>query len=188
MTLIDATDDEGFHLLVTYHPQRFTVLVTAPDKRTASESFAASHDPIFGMDIVDLMQVHEISEKLAVSLGASPFVAGDAMRKPCNDCPFKKSSPLVGAPDWVKDVAVRNLEDEYFSHSCHKTDPKADGFVGGQKVIECAGRLRMLFNEMDGTPGKGGVYESIHALVKRYYQHWIKEAVKRGINVTKSGN
>ncbi|MGE0525866.1 MAG: hypothetical protein AB7G93_09650 [Bdellovibrionales bacterium] len=93
--------------------------------------------------------------------------------KPCNECPFVKASPLDGSPDWLRDVFEFSRKDEYFYHTCHKTDPNADGFVGGKKKRECAGHLQMMFNEMEGTPGEGGVYESIDALIYTYLQHWL---------------
>lgn len=93
--------------------------------------------------------------------------------KPCNDCPFLKSSPLQGAPDWLEDVMKHHHADPYFTHSCHKTDPRADGFVGGKKSRECAGHLMMIINDNDGTPGKGGVYRSIEELIERYLVKWL---------------
>lgn len=96
--------------------------------------------------------------------------------KPCSDCPFKTSSPIVGAPEWLGDVLKYKRADNFFSHTCHKTDPGADGYVGGKKKKECAGHLTMMFNEMDGTPGKGGVYESVEHLTETYLRHWLGDA------------
>jgi hypothetical protein len=95
------------------------------------------------------------------------------MRKPCNECPFLKSTPLVGAPDWLGDVMKMSQENPFFEHSCHQTDPKADGFKGSKKTHECKGRIKMLLNEFDRTPGKGGVYESVKVLAETYFVHWI---------------
>lgn len=99
--------------------------------------------------------------------------------KSCNDCPFMKSSPLNGSPDWLKDVMRFHHADPYFSHSCHKTDPGADGFVPGKKNLkkrECAGHLAMICNDHLKTPGKGGVYDSISQLIETYLRHWLGDA------------
>lgn len=91
--------------------------------------------------------------------------------KPCNDCPFIKKTTLNGSPDWLRDVLTFHQQDKFFQHTCHKTDSKAHGYVGGKKK-ECRGHLQMMFNEMDGTIGKGGVYDSIEQLAKAYFKHW----------------
>lgn len=95
------------------------------------------------------------------------------MRKPCSDCPFKKDSPLAGSPDWLEDILNYRKENRYFEHSCHKTDPNADGYSGGKKKLECAGHLQVMFNLMDGTPGKGGVYKSLDEMIETYLRHWL---------------
>ena len=92
--------------------------------------------------------------------------------KPCGDCPFVRATPLDGAPDWLEDVMRLGQANPYFEHSCHKTDPKADGFAGAKKTRECAGHLRMMLNQFEKTPGKGGVYESLDKLIEAYLVHW----------------
>lgn len=82
-----------------------------------------------------------------------------------------KSSPLNGSPDWLLDVIQRDSANPYFRHTCHKTDPAADGFVGG-KVRECVGHVAMMLNKIDKTPGKGGVYLSLREMVRDYAAHW----------------
>lgn len=99
--------------------------------------------------------------------------------KACKDCPFKRSSPLNGSPEWLKDVLELNAKDPFFHHTCHKTDPKADGYVGGEKVMECGGHVQMMMNEIDGTHGKGGVYFSIKDMGREYLKHWQKELDSR---------
>lgn len=91
--------------------------------------------------------------------------------RPCGDCPFMKSSPLAGSPDWLRDILEYHVKDQYFEHTCHKTDPKADGYVGGKKR-ECKGHLFVIMNEHDKTPGKSGVYDSIEQMAKTYMDHW----------------
>jgi Arc/MetJ-type ribon-helix-helix transcriptional regulator len=95
------------------------------------------------------------------------------MRKPCNECPFLKATPLIGAPDWLKDILKFGRENPFFEHSCHKTDPLADGFAGAKEKRGCAGHLTMLVNEIDGTPGQGGVYRSRDELIETYLVHWL---------------
>lgn len=95
--------------------------------------------------------------------------------KTCSDCPFVKSSPLVGSHEWLEDIIKIGARDPYFKHSCHKTDPNADGYVGGKKKRECKGHMKMMFNEMDGTPGKGGVYDNRKHLILTYLKHWLGE-------------
>lgn len=92
--------------------------------------------------------------------------------KPCNDCPFMKSSPLAGAPDWLTDVMKFHYSNKYFEHTCHKTDSNADGYIGGKKR-ECRGHLQMIMNESDGTPGQGGVYNNIKELCETYLRSWL---------------
>lgn len=94
------------------------------------------------------------------------------MSKPCSDCPFVKSSPLSGSPDWLRDILERQVNDEYFRHTCHKTDPNADGYRGGKKVRDCSGHIMIMMNDFDKTPGANGVYDSIEQMAKRYLNHW----------------
>lgn len=95
------------------------------------------------------------------------------MRQPCGDCPFMKKTPLIGAPDWLEDVIKYHKTNPFFQHSCHKTDPKAHGFNGAKKKVDCAGHVGIMMNDIDGTPGKGGVYKSLEQLIERYLRHWL---------------
>lgn len=94
--------------------------------------------------------------------------------RPCADCPFLRSTPLVGSADWLQDVYIAHVKDPFFNHSCHKTDPNADGYVKGKRR-ECGGHQQMIMNERDETPGMGGVYNSVRELIETYLTHWLGE-------------
>ncbi len=95
-----------------------------------------------------------------------------------------KRTPLVGAPDWLEDIIKLHKTNPYFTHSCHKTDPMADGFNGARKKIDCAGHTRIMMNDIDETPGKGGVYKSLEQLIERYLRHWLGSAKYEEIRAT----
>lgn len=82
------------------------------------------------------------------------------MEKPCTTCPFRKDIPLDGAPDWVLDV-LRGFHQGNLSHSCHNTDPKADGYKGGKRKQHCIGILGVMKN-MGNSCISG---DAAHALV-----------------------
>lgn len=82
------------------------------------------------------------------------------MKKPCETCPFRKDIPLDGAPDWALDV-LKGFVRGALSHSCHKTDPNADGFKGGKRKQHCIGILGVMKN-MGNICISG---EAAHALV-----------------------
>lgn len=73
------------------------------------------------------------------------------MKKPCDSCPFRSDIPLDGAPDWAMDV-LQGIRRGNLKHSCHKTDPHADGFKGTKKIQHCMGFLGLMKN-MDQIPG-----------------------------------
>jgi len=81
------------------------------------------------------------------------------MKKPCDSCPFLKTVPLDGAPDWALDVA-RGFWAKSITHSCHKSDPNADGFVGVKRTQHCIGILGVMKNT-------GNIYsqDAVRALV-----------------------
>lgn len=93
--------------------------------------------------------------------------------KPCNDCPFIVKTPLAGSPDWALDVLLRyKTQSLGFKHTCHKTDPVADGFVGGKAVRQCAGFARIKTNEAAGIQVFKDAYPTIMAMLNRYVEHW----------------
>lgn len=94
------------------------------------------------------------------------------MRSPCNDCPFVKDNPKLGSPDWLGDV-IRGHRRPGFSHTCHKTDPNADGFTGAKKTLPCRGFSRIKSNDLLKTPGAGGVYKSVDEMIEAYLVQWL---------------
>lgn len=115
------------------------------------------------------------------------------LRRPCKDCPFKRSTPHHEgvASDLVN--LHGQIEKGGFLHSCHKTDPRSDGFVQGYTgpVFHCAGAMIMLKNEgpdaiqgwmllkrvrkyMKTLKQDPDVFESFTEMVRHYYP-FIKE-------------
>lgn len=67
------------------------------------------------------------------------------MKKPCDTCPFKKGTDNYGAADWFIDVCNGIMRGE-LNHTCHKSDPKADGYKGAKEIQHCTGFLGMMKN------------------------------------------
>lgn len=82
------------------------------------------------------------------------------MKKPCDSCPFRSDIPLIGAPDWAMDV-LQGIRSGNLAHSCHKTDPKADGFKNTKKTQHCMGFLGLMKNM-----GEFGGSDTIVAMVR----------------------
>lgn len=82
------------------------------------------------------------------------------MKEACRTCPFRSDIPLVGRGDWLLDV-IKGFKTENLSHSCHATDPAADGYLGARKKQHCIGILGMMKN-MDTCISQ----DAIHALVE----------------------
>ena len=65
---------------------------------------------------------------------------------PCNDCPFKKNAPFHNGI--VKDLPqyIKDMDKGEFAHTCHKTDPRADGYKEGyaERPQHCVGAIHML--------------------------------------------
>lgn len=74
---------------------------------------------------------------------------GYDLKAPCSDCPFRKDAPLhKGVLKSLPDYAER-IKEGRFSHSCHKTDERADsGFASlvNGKVQHCFGSLVLMKN------------------------------------------
>lgn len=73
---------------------------------------------------------------------------------PCESCPFRTDIPPWGSDDWAADV-LQMLDKRYLphSHTCHRTDAKADGFNKAYEgpVQHCAGISILLKREHNTT-------------------------------------
>ncbi len=75
------------------------------------------------------------------------------MHKPCDDCPFVKSSAFHGGIAASMPGYSQAIDDGIFAHTCHKTDPRAmcDGpRPQGAKVQHCFGAIVMLLKSGKG--------------------------------------
>lgn len=90
---------------------------------------------------------------------------GYKLKVPCADCPFKKSTQLHSGVMGSLLEYEEHLKRGSFSHSCHKTDPRSDGYEDtyAGKVQHCIGLLSMLksMEEKDGE--NEGEYPSLQA-------------------------
>lgn len=74
------------------------------------------------------------------------------LTRPCGNCPFRSDRTDIledASPDWAEET-LQILSDPYLSgHSCHKTDPTADGFNPDYKgpTEHCAGISILLKRE-----------------------------------------
>ena len=76
------------------------------------------------------------------------------MTGPCADCPFRRNAP---EHEGVCAAIVGHLEainNHRFAHTCHKTDPNADGPVNGSEapppLQHCGGAMHFLVRAGDG--------------------------------------
>ena len=76
-----------------------------------------------------------------------PFNVEYNLKKPCDDCPFKKSTPFhVGVAQSIQGYAD-SLDAGTFAHTCHKTEnrPECDGPRNhAGKAEHCFGALLMI--------------------------------------------
>lgn len=87
--------------------------------------------------------------------------------KTCNDCPFMIETKSIGNVDWLKDVlhlAIHNSN----NHTCHKTDPNADGYIGGEKRI-CNGIKMLNANDQSGVH----VYKPVYRGWKEFFDSYL---------------
>lgn len=68
------------------------------------------------------------------------------LRGPCADCPFRSDAKMHNGVFKDLPKMVRMHEDGRLAHTCHKTDPRADGYVEGYSgpVQHCGGMLAMI--------------------------------------------
>jgi hypothetical protein len=70
------------------------------------------------------------------------------LRRACKDCPFRRSTPHHEGVASDLENLYGQIERGGFLHSCHKTDPRSDGYVEGYKgpVSHCAGAMTLIKN------------------------------------------
>ncbi len=101
---------------------------------------------------------------------------GYKLKATCDDCPFKKSTPLHTGVMRSLPEYDGYLKQGQFAHTCHKTDNRADGYVEqyGGEIQHCAGAL-IMFKKMEESAGEEEVTPDgypatqtvlIHALVR----------------------
>lgn len=67
------------------------------------------------------------------------------LRTPCADCPFRRGVPAHQGVAKALPEYASQIEMATFAHTCHKTDPRSDGFKPTYTgpVQHCAGALIM---------------------------------------------
>lgn len=90
--------------------------------------------------------------------------------KPCNTCPFLKNSTNFGCREWLIDVAKLVLMKKTDSHTCHKTDPNADGYVKGNGKKMCDGIKMIAVNENLNVHIHKEVPKNFYSFFKEYAQ------------------
>jgi hypothetical protein len=75
------------------------------------------------------------------------------LKRPCQDCPFRRSTPPHEGTAAAAFDTILSLEDHRFAHSCHKTDPRSDS-PGGRRLTgrpkHCRGALIMIVKSGKG--------------------------------------
>lgn len=94
------------------------------------------------------------------------------MSKPCSDCPFVIKNELKGAPDWLADVFYGHTLNASFRHTCHKTDPDADGYVRGE-AKSCVGFSLFTMNAASKRHIFKEAYPNLETLMMSYLKNWI---------------
>lgn len=102
------------------------------------------------------------------------------MKEPCNTCPFRRHTENTGVIDWAYDV-YRMIRMSKFSHTCHKTDPNADGYVRGE-AQQCAGIGLVNANDACGRH----VFKDMFASWREFFEHHLDRIKKH--STTKDQN
>ena len=86
----------------------------------------------------------------------------------CKTCPFIKNTQNFGRADWLVDVK-RLFENHSLKHSCHVTDPQADGYINGQPR-DCVGIKQLYINNCSEIH----MFEDVFRNVKEFFKHHLK--------------
>lgn len=91
--------------------------------------------------------------------------------KPCNTCPFLKNSGNFGSIEWLEDVFRLVVKKQTDMHTCHKTDPNADGFVQGNGERMCDGIRMIAANEKLGFY----FYKNVHKNFSDFFNSYAEK-------------
>jgi hypothetical protein len=87
------------------------------------------------------------------------------LKRPCDDCPFRKSSRFHEGVAIETPQLVQSMTDRVFAHTCHKTDPRADSPQGQRyegRLQHCVGALFMLIKTGRGFDIQVPYLEAAH--------------------------
>ncbi len=65
----------------------------------------------------------------------------------CSTCPFVRGTTNIGSAEWLREI-IEMFKGPSGSHTCHRSDPQADGYIAGQPH-QCVGFLALTRNEGD---------------------------------------
>ena len=114
---------------------------------------------------------------------------GFDLKEPCLDCPFRTDSPFHSGIAKELPRLTESIDEGNLVHSCHKTDPRADGFtkLDKGKIQHCAGMMIMeikdkedvtmpmlLYGKLDydnhGMDMDAPVFNNIQDMVDKYIE------------------
>jgi hypothetical protein len=95
--------------------------------------------------------------------------------KPCSTCPFVIGSTNHGSPDWLKDVLGLAIHNKG-KHTCHRSDPKADGYIKGQP-IDCSGFEMLKVNNDVGVYVNKNVFRNFREFFISYLERYKIEGL-----------
>lgn len=88
---------------------------------------------------------------------------GYSLKRPCDDCPFRKNAPMHNGIIRALPEMAKAYKKKWLVHSCHKTDPRADGYTGlvENKIQHCAGMMAMYKKEFDDVTYPAVLYGKV---------------------------
>jgi hypothetical protein len=99
-------------------------------------------------------QHHEVRPKMGVEMTSSNIMDYFfALKKPCNNCPFRKTGAIELRPTRLKEIIEHLTDDDHASFSCHKTvhrrtwnedEDEDDTHSSSEQEAMCAGAMIYL--------------------------------------------